>query len=224
MSSTVPAFRGPGLQAALTQAHVPALMPALACLTGDLSALDAAWQPDLSDQAQRPQPQAGLSAQAQQAARERAQALIERWDAAGQPSPGALDPALLQRVIRFVTGDVDPAVVDLLLAANLTVAVIALLAAIAARTPLEMAVFPTFLLGATLVRLVLNIATTRLILTRAAVDGRLRLYPDPMATALREAAGSACGCNLAMSWPVASRACSMAVTASPEAPGWCLAQ
>ena len=34
-----------------------------------------------------------------------------------------------------------------------------------------MAVFPTFLLGATLVRLVLNIATTRLILTRAAVDG-----------------------------------------------------
>ena len=64
-----------------------------------------------------------------------------------------------------------PAVVDLLLAANLTVAVIALLAAIAARTPLEMAVFPTFLLGATLVRLVLNIATTRLILTRAAVDG-----------------------------------------------------
>jgi len=115
MSSTVPAFRGPGLQAALTQAHVPALMPALACLTGDLSALDAAWQPDLSDQAQRPQPQAGLSAQAQQSARERAQALIERWDADGRPAPGALDAVMLQRVIRFVTGDVDPAVVDLLL-------------------------------------------------------------------------------------------------------------
>ncbi|MGA1288871.1 MAG: NAD(P)-binding protein [Rubrivivax sp.] len=115
MSAIPHAFRGPGLQAALAQAHLPALMPALACLTGDLAALDAAWQPDLSDQAQRPQPQAGLSAQAQQAARERAQALIERWDADGRPAPSALDAALLQRVIRFVTGDVDPAVADLLL-------------------------------------------------------------------------------------------------------------
>jgi hypothetical protein len=46
-----------------------------------------------------------------------------------------------------------------------------LLGALAARTPLEMSVFPTFLLGATLVRLVLNISTTRLILSRAALDG-----------------------------------------------------
>jgi flagellar biosynthesis protein FlhA len=34
-----------------------------------------------------------------------------------------------------------------------------------------MSVFPTFLLGITLVRLVLNIATTRLVLSRAALDG-----------------------------------------------------
>jgi flagellar biosynthesis protein FlhA len=61
--------------------------------------------------------------------------------------------------------------VDTLLAANLTVSVLALLGALAARTPQELSIFPTFLLGATLVRLVLNIATTRLILSRAAIDG-----------------------------------------------------
>jgi flagellar biosynthesis protein FlhA len=82
----------------------------------------------------------------------------------------AIPVAMLVAMVAVVV-PLPPTVIDLLLAANLTAAVIALLAAIAARTPLEMAVFPTFLLGATLVRLVLNIATTRLILTRAAVDG-----------------------------------------------------
>jgi flagellar biosynthesis protein FlhA len=82
----------------------------------------------------------------------------------------ALPMAILVAMVAVVV-PLPPAVIDLLLAANLTAAVVALLAAIAARTPLEMAVFPSFLLGATLVRLVLNIATTRLILTRAMVDG-----------------------------------------------------
>jgi flagellar biosynthesis protein FlhA len=80
-------------------------------------------------------------------------------------------PAAILLAVLVVLAPVPPALVDLLLAANLTVSVLALLAALAARTPLEMSVFPTFLLGATLVRLVLNIATTRLILSRAAVDG-----------------------------------------------------
>ncbi|NDC64004.1 MAG: EscV/YscV/HrcV family type III secretion system export apparatus protein [Planctomycetia bacterium] len=80
-------------------------------------------------------------------------------------------PGVILAAVAVVFAPVPPAVVDLLLAANLTVSVLALLGALAARTPLEMAIFPTFLLGSTLVRLVLNIATTRLILTRAAVDG-----------------------------------------------------
>ena len=57
------------------------------------------------------------------------------------------------------------------MSANLTVAVLALLGSLAAGTPLEMAVFPSFLLTATLVRLVLNIATTRLILSQAGTVG-----------------------------------------------------
>ena len=60
---------------------------------------------------------------------------------------------------------------DLLLAANITIAVLMLLTTINVRTPLEFSVFPSLLLATTLFRLVLNVATTRLILTRAVVDG-----------------------------------------------------
>jgi flagellar biosynthesis protein FlhA len=60
---------------------------------------------------------------------------------------------------------------DLLLAANITIAVIMLLTTIYVRTPLEFNIFPSLLLATTLFRLVLNVATTRLILTRAGTDG-----------------------------------------------------
>jgi flagellar biosynthesis protein FlhA len=80
-------------------------------------------------------------------------------------------PSAILLAVAVVLAPVPAGLVDLLLAANLTVSVLALLGAMAARTPMELAVFPTFLLGATLVRLVLNISTTRLILSRAAVDG-----------------------------------------------------
>jgi hypothetical protein len=57
-------------------------------------------------------------------------------------------PAALLLAVLVVLAPVPPPLVDLLLAANLTVSVLALLGALAARTPLEMSVFPTFLLGA----------------------------------------------------------------------------
>jgi flagellar biosynthesis protein FlhA len=63
------------------------------------------------------------------------------------------------------------ALMDVLLAANITVAVLVLLTTIYVRTPLEFSVFPSLLLATTLARLVLNVATTRLILTRAGSDG-----------------------------------------------------
>jgi len=80
-------------------------------------------------------------------------------------------PAVILLAVLVVLTPVPPAVLDLMLAANLTVSVLALLGALAARTPLDMSVFPTFLLGSTLIRLVLNIASTRLVLSRAAVEG-----------------------------------------------------
>ncbi|WP_146390956.1 flagellar biosynthesis protein FlhA [Allorhodopirellula solitaria] len=58
-----------------------------------------------------------------------------------------------------------PLVMDLLLAANITVGVIVLLTTVYVKTPLEFSIFPSLLLATTLARLVLNVATTRLILT-----------------------------------------------------------
>ena len=62
---------------------------------------------------------------------------------------------------------------DLLLAGNITLAVIILLTTIYVRTPLEFSVFPSLLLATTLGRLVLNVATTRLILTHAETQGMM---------------------------------------------------
>ena len=50
---------------------------------------------------------------------------------------------------------------------------IVLLTTIYVKTPLEFSVFPSLLLATTLGRLVLNVASTRLILTRAGEDGTL---------------------------------------------------
>jgi len=66
-----------------------------------------------------------------------------------------------------------PALLDVLLAANITLSVIIVLTTIYVRTPLEFSVFPSLLLATTLARLVLNVATTRLILTHAALEGSL---------------------------------------------------
>ncbi len=60
---------------------------------------------------------------------------------------------------------------DVLLATNISVAVIMLLTTIYVKTPLEFSIFPSLLLATTLGRLVLNVATTRLILTRAETHG-----------------------------------------------------
>ena len=60
---------------------------------------------------------------------------------------------------------------DILLALNIAIAVIMLLTTIYVKTPLEFSVFPSVLLATTLFRLVLNVATTLLILTRAGTAG-----------------------------------------------------
>jgi len=64
-----------------------------------------------------------------------------------------------------------PALMDLLLAANITIGVIVLLTTVYVATPLEFSIFPSLLLATTLARLVLNVATTRLILTGAESRG-----------------------------------------------------
>src|SRR5437868_6923933 len=62
------------------------------------------------------------------------------------------------------------AVLDVLLATNITLSVIVLLTTVYVRTPLEFNIFPSMLLATTLGRLVLNVASTRLILTHGGSD------------------------------------------------------
>jgi len=58
-----------------------------------------------------------------------------------------------------------PAILDLLLCLNIAIGAIVLMTTIYMRKPLDFSVFPALLLGTTLFRLVLNVATTRLILS-----------------------------------------------------------
>ena len=74
-------------------------------------------------------------------------------------------PLALIVCLLVVLMPVPPVVLDLLLIANIALSVIILLTTIYVSAPLEFSVFPTVLLATTLGRLVLNVATTRLILT-----------------------------------------------------------
>ncbi len=84
---------------------------------------------------------------------------------------GLILPVVAAALIFVILVPLPPAVMDVLLVANITLAAIILLTTIYVSTPLEFSVFPSVLLSATLLRLVLNVASTRLILT-AGANGR----------------------------------------------------
>lgn len=79
---------------------------------------------------------------------------------------GAILPVTIVGAILVFVVPVPPGVLDLLLSANITLAVLVLLTTLAIRTPQDFSAFPTILLTTTLTRLVLNVATVRLVLTR----------------------------------------------------------
>ena len=82
-----------------------------------------------------------------------------------------LAPAAVAAAVLVIFVQLPAPLLDFLVAANLALAAVILLTAFYVRTPLEFSLFPTVLLGATLARLVLNIASTRLILTRGDTAG-----------------------------------------------------
>ncbi len=79
-------------------------------------------------------------------------------------------PVALISCLGVILVPLPAALMDLLLAANITISVIVLLTTLYIRTPLEFNIFPALLVTTTLARLVLNIATTRLILTEVTAD------------------------------------------------------
>jgi flagellar biosynthesis protein FlhA len=80
-------------------------------------------------------------------------------------------PLLAAMLIFVVLQPLPPGFMDMLLVLNLAIAAVVLLTAFFVASPLDFSVFPSLLLGTTLLRLGLNVATTRLILT-AGADGR----------------------------------------------------
>jgi flagellar biosynthesis protein FlhA len=84
--------------------------------------------------------------------------------------PDLVLPIAIIASVLVILVPLPPALLDVLLSGNITIAVIVLLTTIYVRSPLEFSIFPSLLLATTLARLVLNVATTRLILTRAASD------------------------------------------------------
>ncbi|RMH29049.1 MAG: flagellar biosynthesis protein FlhA [Planctomycetota bacterium] len=98
--------------------------------------------------------------------------------AAAKPAPawalalarhrGLLVPIGFISLLAVIVVPLPPVLMDVLIAANICVAVIMLLTTVYAEHPLEFSVFPSLLLFTTLIRLVLNIASTRLILSAEA--------------------------------------------------------
>ncbi len=75
-----------------------------------------------------------------------------------------LIPLLLLVVLGMMTLPVPPFLLDILFSFNITLALMVLLVGIYSQRPLEFAVFPIILLVATLLRLALNVASTRVVL------------------------------------------------------------
>ncbi len=80
---------------------------------------------------------------------------------------GALLPAVVLSLILVILIPLPTGVMDFLLLINITLSGVVLLTVMYMEGPLEFSSFPSLLLGLTLFRLVLNTATTRLILTNA---------------------------------------------------------
>src|SRR5437868_4031644 len=78
---------------------------------------------------------------------------------------GMLFPLAFITLLLVILVPLPTQVLDFLLVVNITLSVIILVTTIYVKSPLEFAVFPSLLLAITLFRLVLNVATTRLILT-----------------------------------------------------------
>src|SRR5690349_19725508 len=73
-------------------------------------------------------------------------------------------PVIVVLVVIMMVVPLPAAVLDVLIAGNIAMALLVLLVAMQVRKPLEFAVFPTLVLVGTILRLALNVSSTRLVL------------------------------------------------------------
>ncbi|UVW29730.1 flagellar biosynthesis protein FlhA [Massilia sp. H6] len=73
-------------------------------------------------------------------------------------------PIFLIALLAMIMLPLPPFVLDVLFTFNIVLALIVILVSVTARRPLDFSVFPTVILGTTLLRLALNVASTRVVL------------------------------------------------------------
>jgi len=97
---------------------------------------------------------------------------IPNWVHKVNEHRGLLVPAAIISLLGVIIVPLPPMIIDLLLTANLALAALILLTTIFVKSPLDFSVFPSLLLFTTMFRLVLNIATTRMILSADGSPGQ----------------------------------------------------
>jgi flagellar biosynthesis protein FlhA len=75
-------------------------------------------------------------------------------------------PAFLLTILAMIMLPLPPVLLDILFTFNIVLALIVILVSVSAKRPLDFSVFPTVILGTTLLRLALNVASTRVVLLR----------------------------------------------------------
>lgn len=93
-------------------------------------------------------------------------ASLRRWPSGLQHHPDVVLAAAVALILGLLVLPVPPAVLDVLLAANIAAAALVLVAVLLSERPLALSTFPSLLLVTTLARLALNVSSTRLILGR----------------------------------------------------------
>lgn len=91
--------------------------------------------------------------------------LLDQWSPRLTRYRSLLVPIAFIGLLMVIVVPMPPALMDILIAANIALAAVILLTTLYVESPLDFSVLPSLLLGTTLYRLVLNIATTRMILS-----------------------------------------------------------
>jgi flagellar biosynthesis protein FlhA len=73
-------------------------------------------------------------------------------------------PAFLLTILAMIMLPLPPVLLDVLFTFNIVMALIVILTSVSSKRPLDFSVFPTVILGTTLLRLALNVASTRVVL------------------------------------------------------------
>jgi flagellar biosynthesis protein FlhA len=75
-------------------------------------------------------------------------------------------PVFLLALLGMIMLPLPPVLLDVMFTFNIVLALIVILVSVSAKRPLDFSVFPTVILGTTLMRLALNVASTRVVLLR----------------------------------------------------------